>query len=54
MPKTIEQWPLFKYGTEFTPLSNPFNAKQQAEKARRKYPERQRKTIAIGVIRIKS
>jgi hypothetical protein len=41
MPKMIEQWLLFKYvGGEFTPLS-----KQQAEKARRKYPERQRKTI---------
>jgi hypothetical protein len=35
MPKMIEQWLLFKYaGCEFTPLS-----KQQAEKARRKYPE---------------
>jgi hypothetical protein len=55
MPKIIEQWLLFKYvDGEFTPLSKPFKAKQQAEKARRKYPERQRKTIALGVIRIKA
>jgi hypothetical protein len=27
--------------------------KEQAEKARSKYPERERKTIRIGVIRIK-
>jgi hypothetical protein len=55
MPKIIEQWLLFKYiDGEFTPLSKPFKTKKQAEKARRKYPERQRKTIAIGVIRIKS
>lgn len=54
MPKTTEQWLLFKYvGTEFTPLSKPFKTKQQAEKARRKHPERQRKTIALGVIRTK-
>jgi hypothetical protein len=52
MPKITEQWLLFKYiGGEFTPLSKPFNTKTQAEKARRKYPERERKTIGIGVIR---
>ena len=34
MPKTIEQWLLFKYiGGEFTPLSRPFKTKEQAEKA---------------------
>jgi len=55
MPKIIQQRLLFKYvDGVFTPLSKPFKTKQQAEKARRKYPERQRKTIAIGVIRIKS
>jgi hypothetical protein len=55
MPKIIEQWLLFQYvGGVFTPLSKPFKTKQQAEKARRKYPERERKTIALGVIRIKS
>lgn len=54
MPRIIEQWLLFKYiGGEFTLLSKPFKTKQQAEKARRKYPERERKTIAVGVIRIK-
>jgi hypothetical protein len=52
MPNTNEQWLLFRYvGGEFTPLSKPFNSKQQAEKARLKYSERERKTIGIGVIR---
>jgi hypothetical protein len=55
MPKTIERWLLFKYvDGEFAPLSKPFKTKQQAEKARRKYPEPMRKTIALSVIRIKS
>jgi hypothetical protein len=46
---------LFKYvGREFTPMSKPFTTKEQTEKARLKYPERERKTIGIGVIRIKS
>jgi hypothetical protein len=54
MAKTIEQWLLFNYiKGEFTPLSKPFKTKQLAEKARSKYPERQRKTIGFGVIRIK-
>ena len=45
---------LFKYvGLEFTPLSKPFKTKQQAQKARIKYPEGERKTIGVGVIRIK-
>jgi hypothetical protein len=40
MSKIIEQWLLFKYvGGEFTPLSKPFKTKEQAEKARLKYPE---------------
>jgi hypothetical protein len=53
MPKTIEQWLLFKYvGGEFTPLSKPFKTKEQAEKARLKYPERQRKSIGLGVVRL--
>jgi hypothetical protein len=54
MPKTTEQWLLFQYvGGEFTRLSKPFRTKQQAEKARRKYPENQRKSIGVGVIRRK-
>jgi hypothetical protein len=53
MSKSIEQWLLFKYiGLEFTPLSKPLKTKEQAERARLKYPERQPKTIGIGVIRI--
>jgi hypothetical protein len=55
MAKSMEQWLLFKYiGLEFTPLSKPFKTKEQAEKARMKYPERERKTIGLGVIRVKS
>jgi hypothetical protein len=54
MPKFIEQWLLFKYiGGECTPLSKPFKTRIQAEKAREKYPERLRKSIGVGVIRIK-
>jgi len=53
MSKTVEQWLLFKYVGLFTPLSKPFKTREQAEKAREKYPERLRKTIGLGVIRIK-
>jgi hypothetical protein len=53
-PKTIERYILFEYvDREFTPLSKPFKTKEQAEKAREKYPERLRKKIGVGVIRIK-
>jgi hypothetical protein len=52
MPKIVEKWMLFQYvGVVFTPLSKPFKSKVQAEKARLKYPERERKTIGIGVVR---
>jgi hypothetical protein len=52
--KIIEQWLLFKYiEGEFTPLSKPFKTKDQAEKARLKYPERERRSVAVGVIRLK-
>jgi hypothetical protein len=54
MAKIVERWLLFEYvGLEFTPLSKPFKTKEQAEKAREKYPERLRKRIGLGVIRIK-
>jgi hypothetical protein len=54
MSKIIEQWLLFEYvGLEFTPLSKPFKTREQAVKAREKYPERLRKRIGLGVIRIK-
>jgi hypothetical protein len=53
MPKIIKQWLLFKYVSgEFTPLSKPFKTKEQAEKTRLKYAERERKTIGLGVIRL--
>jgi hypothetical protein len=54
MPKIIEQWLLFRYvDGGFTPLSKPFKTKDQAEKARLKLPERERREVALGVIRIK-
>jgi hypothetical protein len=54
MSKIIERWQLIEYvGLEFTPLSKPFKKREQAEKAREKYPERLRKRIGLGVIRIK-
>lgn len=52
MPKIIEQWLLFKYiEGQFTPLSRPFKTKELAEKARLKYPERDRGAIGVGVIK---
>jgi hypothetical protein len=52
--KIIERWLLFTYiHGEFTPLSRPFKTKGEAEKARQKYPERERGTIGVGVIRLK-
>ena len=52
MPKIVERWLLFKcVGREFTPLSKTLKTKEHAEKARLKYPERERKMIGIGVIR---
>ena len=54
MAKTVEKWLLYKYVSgEFTPLSRPFKKKEAAEKARLKYPERERREIGVGVIRIK-
>lgn len=55
MSKISKQWLLCKYiGHELMLLSNPLKTKEQAVKARLKYPERERKTIGIGVIRSKS
>lgn len=54
MPRIVERWLLYKYiGGEFTLLSKPLKTKRQAEKARLKYPERERKTIGVGGIRTK-
>jgi hypothetical protein len=55
MPKPIQQWLLFKYiHGEINFLSKPFKTKQLAEKARSKYPERERKMIGVGVVRVQS
>jgi hypothetical protein len=49
MPKTIERWFLFEYiGRELTPLSKPFKSKEQAEEARLKVPEKERKKIGFA------
>jgi hypothetical protein len=54
MSKIVEQWLLFEYvGRELAPLSKPFKTRKQAKKAREKYPERLRKRIGLGFIRIK-
>jgi len=51
MPKPTAQWLLYKYiEGEFTPFSKPFKSRKQAEEARLKRPERERKEIGIGVI----
>jgi hypothetical protein len=50
MAKTTEQWLLFEYDRgELVPLSKPFKTKAEAENARLKYPERQRKKIGSGL-----
>jgi hypothetical protein len=36
-----------------TPLSKLYKTKDQAEKARLKLPERERRSVGVGVIRIK-
>jgi hypothetical protein len=52
MTKALERWLLYNYvECEFIPLSKPFDTKAAAEKARSKYPERERRMIGIGVIR---
>jgi hypothetical protein len=52
--KIIEQWLLFKYVEgQFTPLSKPFRTKAAAEKARLKLPEREQRSVGVGVIRLK-
>lgn len=52
MSKIIVQWLLFKYvDGRVTPQSKPFKTKEQAEKARLILPERERRKVAVGVIR---
>jgi len=51
--KTTERWLLFQYiDGELTPLSKPFRRKDQAEKARLKIPERERRAVGVGVVRM--
>jgi hypothetical protein len=52
MRKITTQWQLFTYkGTQCIPLSKLFKTREEAESARLKYSERERKSIAIGVVR---
>ena len=52
MPKIIEQWLLFKYvAGQIMPLSKPFKRKAEAENTRLKLPERERRGVAVGVVR---
>ncbi len=45
---------LFEYiGGELKPLSKLFKTRQLAEKARLRYPERNRKAIGLGMVRMK-
>ena len=51
--KTVQRWLLFEYvGREITPLSKPFKTRKLAEAERSKYPERQQKSIGVGMIRV--
>ena len=50
--KTSVRWVLFEYtGLELVILSKPFKTKELAEKARQKYPDRERRKIGVGVVR---
>jgi|ERR1700730_2382138 len=51
--KISVRWVLFEYkGHELVILSKSLKTKKDAEKTRLKYPERRRRTIGVGVIRI--
>jgi hypothetical protein len=53
MAKIVQQWILFEYvDGQLTPLSKPFKSKKLAEKERKKYSERERRKIGLGLIRI--
>jgi len=50
--KSSARWLLFEYkASELVILSKPFKTKRLAEKARQKYPDRDRRKIGIGVVR---
>jgi hypothetical protein len=51
--KTSVRWFLFEYqGLELAILSKPFKTKKLAENERQKYPDRVRRKIGIGVVRV--
>jgi len=51
--KSSVRWLLFEYqGLELVILSKPFKTKKLAERARLKYPERERRKIGVGVARM--
>jgi hypothetical protein len=51
--KITEQWLFFKcVDGQVTPLSKPFKTKAAAEKERSKLPDRERRSVAVGMIRI--
>jgi len=51
--KTSVRWFLFEYqGLELVILSKGFKTKKLAENERLKYPDRERRKIGIGVIRM--
>jgi hypothetical protein len=51
--KSSVRWLLYEYkGLELVILSKPFKTKELAERARQKYPERERGKIGIGVVRV--
>jgi hypothetical protein len=53
--KLSVRWLRFEYeGRELAILSKPLKTKKLAEKARLKYPDRVRKKIGIGVVRVPS
>jgi hypothetical protein len=55
MKSSAARWLLFEYKwLELVILSKPFKTKEQAEKERLKYPERERKGIGVGVVRTKT
>jgi hypothetical protein len=52
VPKTTDRWLLYIcMEGQITPLSRLFKTKAQAEKARQKYPEKERRTIGVGLLR---
>jgi hypothetical protein len=52
MAKTENRWVLYTcVEGQMTPLSRPFKTKAEAERARKKYPEKERGAMAVGFVR---